>query len=319
MVLIPSSKLPALLFSTFLTLGVNQTVFGQDTRDRWIERLGNVKIGMGKEEVAQISGEPHSIVEMPDGQTSADIGSGVSWRFGRSSKAGVATLGEIQFDGLGKVVLVRGDEGQAFSHRQISEERLCELIILIDDLPGLVDDNYDPLVLIETANALQPLGQKVAFSVIREYIRVTEGTRHGPLGGLSMVIRCLHVIPDEPGHLPRLGPGVGVEPSAPREVLRYPCYPLKFIDGIPFNLAVGIRGSSDKRFLLAELSRFEEKFEWISGRMPVSDKPEMELVTLISDLKREFVEDSETEIARIVSLEDQLIRFIQSRDALNKR
>ena len=158
-----------------------QTVEGQvkdrpakqsKTRQEFARAMAKVKEGMAEKDVLALLGKPDDI------QTDTDPG-GVGthireiWSYGTDGHLTFATLGHVYIDDKGRVQDVYGGRGEPPNPALMPEKELRPLLRLIDKAPSFrFGNDYDPLLVIQIVNALQPLGKEKALAAIEEYLRV---------------------------------------------------------------------------------------------------------------------------------------------------
>jgi hypothetical protein len=103
--------------------------------------------------------------------------------------------------------------------------------------------SYDPRLIIQAVNTLQPLGKGKALAAIQEYLRITPYIEtfgqdaHGR-DGMFLVLRSLFDIPPDPGYMLPMQVGAPT-PNPPKDPKRIPRFPVVIQDDIPFLLVGG--------------------------------------------------------------------------------
>jgi hypothetical protein len=210
-------------------------------RDRreFAKSMTKIKEGMPEKEALQILGKPDDI------RTEADKG-GITtsrtreiWRYGTNGHLTFPTLGCVYIDDDGKVQYFYGGGPEPFNPSLPPDEKLVDLLRLIDRAPRLEGYHYDPLTIIQIVNALQPLGKETALAVIDEYLRVAPSDFDCPAReGLFLVLRVLFDVPDNPGYMPRMFVGAP-GPREPTDPKRIPRFPVLLLDDVPLMLVSG--------------------------------------------------------------------------------
>jgi hypothetical protein len=141
-------------------------------RDRraWCEALEHVTEGMLMADVEAILGRPDLILSS---ERSRYLEGRVLWCYGTNALDEFPTLGMVTFDQQSRVSSVDRKGLWPLFDRLPPERKLRPLLRLINQLPHLGAEHYDPLNVIQVVNALQPLGKETALAVIFEYLRVS--------------------------------------------------------------------------------------------------------------------------------------------------
>lgn len=216
-------------------------------RYRFSLLLKSVELGMSKDEVSRLVGEPGFIFEVPPvsepkpffnlpGLRSArgsDPGPVTEvWGYGTRDSSALPQYGQVYFGAEGRVRHVMGSAAPSAEVLRIEESELQVLLDAIDRLPwmnSMCSGRYDPALVIQVVNGLQGLGKEGARAVISEYSRLVDQLRGS---GLVVILPLLF----ELGQDDVLHPYVGGTPDQTRVRSRY--YPFVFVDGVPFMVLV---------------------------------------------------------------------------------
>lgn len=211
-------------------------------RDRaaFARKLERVKVGMRRDEVRKLLGDPDDVWsgdEMHASRNDFVYREGrEAWAYGSDGHLAFPTLGRVSIDGSGRVVEVLGLGERLPGPALPPEPETRRLLRLIQRLRRY-DKSNDPLRVIQVVNGLFPLGKRGALAVIDEYLRVSEDFEEAR-EGLFVVVRSLFDVPDPPGYLPAMEVGAP-SPRPPKDLRRSPRFPVVLYRDIPF---VGIHG-----------------------------------------------------------------------------
>jgi hypothetical protein len=182
--------------------------------------------------------EGKKMVIEPDGFGMWKDGAAELWRYGVEGRYGMATVGEIYLDAHGRVLIVLG-AGTPSMDIPFEEETL-EILRALDQV-RYVGGDVNPRTIIRAVNLIQPHGEKGAWAVIDEYIRVgstwDKKNRRPDFGMLrGELFGVMRILFDVPVGAPRL-------PGYPNwwekeEFLRKlgPRYPYVLVDDVPIRL-----------------------------------------------------------------------------------
>ncbi len=112
----------------------------------------------------------------------------------------VATLGQIEINGAGRVAQVFG-QGAPPPDGMFTEPELTKLSQVLYNLNDLNDlrRGYNPRLIIRAVNVLWPLGKEKALAAVAEYVRVSnEDTDFHAWESLILVLRTLFEVPTVP-------------------------------------------------------------------------------------------------------------------------
>lgn len=109
------------------------------------------------------------------------------------------------------------------------------MISPLDQAAVMQFDDYNPALVIEAVNALQPLGKEKALEQIEQYLETHDKSKHAY--GLFWVLRVLFDVQPEQGFPPV---GIG-KPSLPppAELGKLPRFPIAVVNDIPFLVVRG--------------------------------------------------------------------------------
>ncbi len=133
---------------------------GERDRHEFSQTLRTVHIGMSEAAARKILGEPDDLRTHED--PSVVIGGFALrevWCYGTAAPLAFPTLGQVGIGADGTVRFVRGGGGTP-PRGLIEEPELRRILTLIDRIPAIEFDftrHYNPLDMIGTVNALQPL------------------------------------------------------------------------------------------------------------------------------------------------------------------
>ena len=276
------------------------------TRREFAAAMSRLKVGMSHHEVLRLLGEPD------DKRTKYDPGGTADqkreeWRYGTRGHLTTATLGQVFLDDDLKIKRVFG-AGKPATEGLLEEEELRRVLRVLDRVPSYFthSTNYDPLPAIQAVNILQPLGQRRAFAVLKEYLRVT-ASRDSGREGMFLVLRILFEVPDDPGHHPKIF-GMLNE----RGMKAWPRFPIVMQDDIPF-LAFGSLGLGGG-LELPELHLEKYRNAKIRARpLTPTNKPLQALEKLIASARWRIINKTwhwNDRISRAV-LQEQSLRLVE--------
>ena len=188
---------------------------------------------LGQPDDIWISTDPKKYINMPDGEV---------WCYGTNGHHTLPTLGSVTF--RGDKVLFANYSPKPPSPSLISEEELRRSMRQIhrfssregaDDEPS--DLFEDPLHLIQSANAIIPLGTVKALAVLRESDRIVPGWSEG--GDFLFWLVRTAFRGKKPGYVfpvPMIG---AMSPVHPKVLSKWPTYPLVNIANFPFLIYYG--------------------------------------------------------------------------------
>ncbi len=218
-----------------------QLTFGKlHNRAEFYAAAAKIKEDWSKQQVEALLGKPDDIWPATDGRrytSNEDV-----WCYGTNGHHTFPTLGRVMFT-QGKVRYWTMP-GKATSTRVISEAELRDglrklhrfsYIDQLDDGAGSMA--ADPIRMIETVNALQPMGTRKALAVIDEYSRVG-GSSWDDHDFLFWLVRVLFV-GKKPGYtfpVPAIG---AIYPAPPKDMSKWPTFPVQVIRGFPINVFQG--------------------------------------------------------------------------------
>jgi hypothetical protein len=213
-------------------------------RRAFAEAMSKVHEGMSHAEIIALVGKPDDVTTQRDWQVAfADVRE--IWRYGAAGPMQVATLGQIEINGAGRVAQVFG-QGAPPPDGMFTEPELTTLLQVLYHLNELHDLRraYNPRLIIRAVNMLQPLGKERALAAVAEYVRVSnEDTDFHASESLILVLRTLFEVPTVPttfyeNDKPQL-PGVMLphsDRSEPSVAKQLPRLPIMIAGDIPFFL-----------------------------------------------------------------------------------
>jgi hypothetical protein len=209
------------------------------TRQEFARIMAKVKKGMPDKDVLALLGKPDDI------RTKADPG-GIHttrtreiWRYGTAGHLTFPTLGCVYIDYEGKAQYIYGSRGEPPDPKALPKEQLRSLLCLIDKAPTYnAGCDYDPLLIIQIVNTLQPLGKEKALAAIEEYLRVASSFHSPAREGVFLVLRVLFDVPTDPGYMPHMYVGAP-SPATPKDSKEFPRFPILIQDDVPLLLVSG--------------------------------------------------------------------------------
>ncbi len=209
------------------------------SRHEFAHKLSQVKEGMPEAEVLALLGKPDDIRTHTDAGGISTTRTREIWRYGTNGHLTFATLGCVSIDTEGKVQYVYGGHAEPPPPELFPEEQLRSLLRLIDTAPSYnTGSHYNPRLVIQIVNALQPLGKQKALAAIGEYLRVASDFFDHGRAGVFLVLRVLFDVPADPGHMPRMVVGAPW-PAGPKDPKRLPRFPVLLVDDVPLLLVSG--------------------------------------------------------------------------------
>jgi len=159
------------------------------------------------------------------------------WRYGTNGHGTTATLGTVHFDS-GKVLYTTGGDGTPPPTSTISEADLSDALrVMASPLPYPAEPSFatPSLRLLRMSNCLIRQGRAKALAILGEYDRA--------LGifpsDLFSVVRVVFTSKRPGGVFPYPNLGV-ISPDAPKDLRRWPTYPVVIADDVPVCLIAGI-------------------------------------------------------------------------------
>lgn len=209
------------------------------SRAEFAVAMAKVKEGMTEKQVLDILGKPDDVRTQFDPGGIGRVYTKEIWCYGAYAHLGFPTLGCVYIDQDGRSQESFGGKGQPPKAGLFKEDKLRDLLRLLDTAPGLDGYSYNPQPVIQIVNTLQPLGKEKALAAIGEYIRVSDRWR-GLTGSENMflVLRTLFDVPDniDPSQVEGFG---APSPPGPKDPHRIPRFPIVLVDDIPLMLAGG--------------------------------------------------------------------------------
>ena len=243
---LPSCRIP--YFDTYQTV---------HKREDFADRLTLLSEGMPAARVLALVGKPDDIRTHSDPGGISSPGTSEIWCYGSDGHLTFPTLGQIHLDSNCRVQFIFGARKAIFTEG-MDEAQIRGLLCTIDRLPPVSGCQYDPLPMIEVVNSLQALGKHKAVRILREYVRVASPLHSQAVnGGLSLALRILFEVPNDPGYFPRLRyllTPIGKEPEDPKSL---PRFPMHLENDIPILLIAGYVKSGVPQDLEQELQYFE--------------------------------------------------------------
>ena len=201
--------------------------------------MAKIKEGMTEKEVLDILGKPDDIRTQFDPGGISRLHTKEIWCYGAKGHLGFPTLGCVYIDEGGQVQESFGGRGQPPKPDMFTEDQLRDLLRLLDTVPRLEGNSYNPLPVIQIVNTLQPLGKDKALAAMGEYIRVSGGWDFdGPHEGVFMVLLVLFDLPENIDSN-QAGAFGAPYPCAPKDPHLIPRFPIAVVDDIPLMLVSG--------------------------------------------------------------------------------
>ena len=299
-----------------ISIGTSPThLLGQPTRQEFFEKITMVEKGMSIDRVREILGDPDDKWTREDPNAISNPQVSKVWCFGSQRHLGFPTLGRIDFDDQDEVYHVWGKMGRPIIS-ELKESRIRELMQLIQDTPTFSGGDFNPYKLVSIANEFQPLGQKSAFSIFREYRRVSDFFSQDD--GIFLLVLCLHDLPKPPIEQPRVRAG-HPGPDEPSDHKQFPRFPLHFVDEIPILMVRGFTyaGRPSAEYFLKQ---FEDKLTWIITPLKISSKTPKQIhkeLVDFRDSKLWYFDQRDVYIFKM--FESQLRNFTNSRESANTK
>lgn len=243
------------------------------TRAEFAKAMASVQEGMKSEDVLKLLGKPDDICKESDGGI-VDFVPTEIWCYG--------TSGHMTFPTLGCVYMQDGKVTEAFGGRKMPEDppvmdeaELRKILQCIDKASEHEGGMYsmapsdNPLQIIQLVNTLQPLGKKKAMAAINEYLRVRAYGGNWGLSYISLPLRILFEVPEDPGYMPRtmcLPVPEGKEKLLPR-------YPVLLLEDVPLNLSFGYAGSGYTTSPRDDIDYFQKNGKWRAHPLVPTDDP----------------------------------------------
>jgi hypothetical protein len=168
--------------------------------------------GMPAQQIELLLGRPDEIraglemVQYPDdGEEEEPPRPTSRWCYGVQSPGSLPTLGIVVINSQGRAIEVCGASGTPPPSKLISEARLRQILTLLDRLEPVdrgIFTVYDPLIIVQAVNRLQPLGKQRVLAILHEYIRVTTFTTRNSINSdcpysIFPLLRLLFTLPVE--------------------------------------------------------------------------------------------------------------------------
>lgn len=202
-------------------------------RVRFAEAMSSVKWGTSASQVLSAIGTPdarhHRDAVLPTGlfPETSEI-----WYYGLAGPHAFPTLGQVWLgiDGVVKAVTGGGSVDSAVIN--LPEEELRDHLAFISQLPTPEGDSFDPLLVIQTVNRLQPLDVQTSCGIALEYLRVAGFERVYVEPSIALVFR---VLMDELVHPPLLPVTYfgTPHPPPPANISMYPRFPIRLDSDVP--------------------------------------------------------------------------------------
>jgi len=231
-------------FGAALTIALSADVYAGDAskskaRAEFVKAIAQVKVGMTEAEVVALLGKPDDIRTHRDPGGISTTRTREIWRYGTDGHLTFATLGCVYVDKAGKAQYVYGGRGSPPDEKAFSEKELRRLLRIIDKAPGYDSAyGYDPRRIVESVNALQPLGKEKALVVLGEYLRVASHFHDSGREGVFLILRCLFDVPADPGFMPHMRCGAP-SMSPPEDPKKAPRFPIVIQGDVPLLLIAG--------------------------------------------------------------------------------
>lgn len=293
-------------------------IFAQELpRKKFHQKIEEVREGMTKEHASVILGQPDNIQMQ---------GKREVWQFGCTELSRLPSLGCVVFDVSGQVAFTRSTLGEAVDSLFENEDKVRRLFDVIHSAPSFSGMEFDPYQMLEVANVIQPLGQKKAFALFREYdhVLLPEENREG----IYLLTHCLHETSDAAPVFPKILAGNPFKYSDLKFSLystKCPRFPISFLGGIPLLHTIdGYPPSGVAAPMTTHLEHFEERIPWRQEKFVVPEHSIEKLEMLLSgfqdsnnwylsDVQWKFQLHTEEDFIRM--FENQIQRF----DAMRKR
>jgi hypothetical protein len=210
------------------------------TRQEFATSIANVKGWSGlarrtrEKEILAILGKPDDVRTHADPGGIATTGTKEIWCYGTKGHLTFPTLGCVYIDTQGRAQYVYGG-GNPPSPGLFKEGELRDLLCIIDTVPILSGQDYNPLPMIQIVNTLVTLPKDKALAAIEEYLRIAPGFRRDTRQGMILLLRTLFELPQPPGYMPYFY-GVQPWPNWPNNREDIPCFPLWLVDDVPLML-----------------------------------------------------------------------------------
>jgi hypothetical protein len=228
----------------------------QGDRFRFASAMSHVDEGTSRDEVLSLLGPPDDIRTLADKDADADQHAGLlyetteMWCYGTDRHLGFPTLGHLYFTELGIVHHHHAPTMPVVEVlRLFPEEELRGLLRLLDQAPPPSSDRFQPRLLVQIVNRLQPLGKDKVLAAVTEYLRIAPyyGFAHAR-PGLFLVLRVLFDLPDGMSDYPVMHIG-SPTPPPPTDGTSIPRFPLTLSGDIPLLLVCGycLRDSDRKK------------------------------------------------------------------------
>jgi len=231
---------------------------GQDNdvkRSEFVTKLAQIREGDNKQKVKSLLGTASKVLDVNNIQLNQrpDVirytGASEVWCYGTNDASDFPTLGQLHFDAEGKVITTYGGLGDSIKTERIDENKIQELLRLINQMPQANGRKWNPAVVINITNAFVDLGKQDCYTVIREYIRVSPEIR-SVYEQVGLLLTVLHEVPDESAGFPKLILGFTMlnAPVDPELIPRYPIHllrhdvPIFLVNG--FTYSGGVPGSA---------------------------------------------------------------------------
>jgi hypothetical protein len=233
-----------LLVASLLLLQTPITVPARASRAAFAQAMSQVRDDWTKEQVLKLLGKPDDIWP-PNDSSNYVMAGDEAWCYGTNGHHTLPTLGRVTFR-RGKVLQAVGGEPAPPAPSVIGESELVKHMRAMHRPERSRFSDSDPLRLVQVANDLMPLGKQKAVAVMREYARVS-GRDDTWMFWLARVM----FTSSRPGgvfRVPRIG---GIVPPPPKDLTKWPTFPIVIVDDVPISLFRG-----------AVLAGFPEPFGW---------------------------------------------------------
>lgn len=219
-------------------------------RGRFAVSFSNIKKGMAADEVRRLLGKPDDIRTRSDPGGISRTGVKEIWGYGTDRHLGFNTLATVSIDEEGGVKYLWGTRGAVALRSHISEDELRRILRLLHAADATLDAaKFNPSHTIRAVNALQPLGKQIGVEVLWEYCRLNpDDDNNGLFATMRTVFEIPGDVPPQQGDYegPRVvypdyfrPPALGSPSFWPKDLKRFPRFPVVVIDDIPLTLVNG--------------------------------------------------------------------------------
>ena len=286
---------------------------GRGPRDRqeFSKAMAKLREGVPEKEVLAILGRPDDVRTQYDPGGISTYKTKEVWCYGTNGHLTFPTLGCVYIDKEGKAQYIFGGRASPAATALFSEDKLRELLRLIDKAPRLSGGSFDPLPVIQIVHALQPLGKEKALAAFDEYLRVASHWESGAREGLFVVLRVLFEIPEDPGYMPPMHVGKP-SPLQPKDPKRLPRFPVLLLDDIPLLLVHGYMLAGVAQRVEDHVEYFRKKGRLRSKRLRPPDAP----LSVFDQFEASFLwvygEDAWNRQRANLMIINQLLRLVDS-------